>query len=150
LEKVTIARRRNLKSIVLVIVLAYGLLMNINQTAFARSKSKKHRAYSYFDDGGKSTQENCDPEKKVPRKLKTEKELKKDANYLGSENVESELQAKDEGQMRKHFFSTQSACEKYLTQQQKIYELKKGEISSEKASEPEDADDADDEDDSEG
>lgn len=133
----TIVPRKNLK----IILLAIGLILNISCPAFAKSKSSKYRAYSYFDDGGKSTQANCDPERKVPRKLKTEAELKKSGAYLGSEHVESELQAKGDPKQWKHFFSAQSACEKYLAQQQKTYESKNGKLTKEKPEVPEDTDD---------
>ncbi|MGZ3745318.1 MAG: hypothetical protein ACXWRE_11085 [Pseudobdellovibrionaceae bacterium] len=128
--------------------LAVSLLTIINHFAFARSKHTKFRAYSYFDDGDKSTQANCDPEKKVPRRMKHEAEFRKAATYLGSEKVDSELQPKDEAPMRKHFFSSKSVCEKYLAQQQKSYAQKNGKPSLEKQEDTADLDDEDTDEDS--
>jgi hypothetical protein len=137
-------------------LLTVGLIMNMCSSALAKAKSSKHKAYSYFDDGGKSSQEKCDPERKIPRKLKTE--LKKANNYLGSERVDSELLAKGEAKPWKHFFSLQSACEHILSQQQKSFELKSKKVLIEKSKEPEkpdsaeneeDADDAEEEEESE-
>ncbi|HEY8269548.1 MAG TPA: hypothetical protein VIG33_01560, partial [Pseudobdellovibrionaceae bacterium] len=58
---------------------------------------------------------------------------------------------KNEGKMWKHFFSTQSACEKFLALQQKSYELKNGKLPAEKpaAAEDRDAEDTENEDNSE-
>ncbi|MGZ3794579.1 MAG: hypothetical protein ACXVCP_19690 [Bdellovibrio sp.] len=128
-------------------VFAISLLVTINHSAIAKSNHSKVRAYSYFDDGDKSTQANCDPEKKVPRRLKHQGEFKKAANYLGSETIESELQPKAEEPLRKHFFSSKSSCEKYLAQQQKSYAQKHGKPLIEKQENNDDTEDDDRDDD---
>jgi hypothetical protein len=83
----------------------------ISPGSFALAKRKYHpRAYSFFAEGGKASQGECDGEKKVPRKLKHLKEFAKAGSYLGSEVQTFEIKGKDDAEMWKHFFSSKSAC----------------------------------------
>lgn len=90
------------------------VILGLGQAAEAKKKgSRAARAYSYFDDG-KQSQEQCDPEKKAPRKLKTRKGFQKGSGYLGSEFIEAGDSEKGTPEAWKHYFSTSGACNEAL------------------------------------
>lgn len=82
----------------------------------AKNKSgrSKARAYSFFADGKKSSQGECDSERKLPRKMKRKSEFLKVKEYLGSEPMESA----GAEESWKHYFSSQSSCNDNLRKQQ--------------------------------
>lgn len=82
--------------------------------SFALAKKRPPRAFSFFAEGGKASQEECDGERKVPRRLKHLKEYNKAGSYLGSEVQTFEIKAKDNAEMWKHFFSSKSSCNAVL------------------------------------
>jgi hypothetical protein len=65
-------------------------------------------------EGGKASQEECDGERKLPRKLKRLKDYAKTGSYLGSETQTFEIKSKDDAEMWKHFFNSKSACNAVL------------------------------------
>lgn len=90
------------------------LLLGSNGVAFAKGKA---RAFSFFDDGGKLSQAECDPEKKAPRKMKHKKEVAKFKGYLGSELVETAQESPHGVEAWKHYFTSSSACNECLKKQ---------------------------------
>ncbi len=76
--------------------------------AIAKSKSRhsKARGYSYFVDGAKASQGECDGEGKIPRHLKRQKELARSKEYIGSESMESSGAEPS----WKHYFTSKAAC----------------------------------------
>lgn len=82
--------------------------------SFALAKKRAPRAYSFFMEGGKASQEECDGERKVPRKMKHLKEYAKAGSYMGSEAQTFEIKSKDNAEMWKHFFNSKSACNAVL------------------------------------
>ncbi len=87
----------------------------VNSEAFAK-KGKAH-AFSYFDDGGKHSQGECDPEKKAPKKLKHKKDLAKYSGYMGSELIEAASESPKGTESWKHYFSSSNACNTCLKHQ---------------------------------
>lgn len=99
----------------LVIVASVLFLQPMLSTgSFALAKKRPPRAYSFFMEGGKASQEECDGERKIPRKMKHLKEYAKAGSYLGSEVQTFEIKSKDEAEMWKHFFNSKSACNAVL------------------------------------
>jgi len=94
------------------------MLLTVGLTGSANAKSKA-RAFSFFDDGGKHSQAECDPERKPPRKLKRKKEIAKYSGYQGSELVETAAESPDGVEAWKHYFSSSSACNESLKHQPK-------------------------------
>jgi hypothetical protein len=81
------------------------------------SMAKKHsqpKAFSFFAEGGKASQGECDGERKIPRKLKHLKEYAKAASYMGSEIQTFQIKKKDNEEMWKHFFNSKSSCSAVL------------------------------------
>ncbi len=90
--------------------LILALMLTFNHPAEAAKKKGKARAYSFFDDGGKHNQAECDPEKKVPRGTKRQKKVSKFQGYLGSELVEKASESPDGVEAWKHYFTSSGAC----------------------------------------
>lgn len=86
----------------------------VNSGSFALAKKRPPKAFSFFMEGGKASQEECDGERKVPRKLKHLKEYNKAGSYIGSEIQTFEIKGKNDAEMWKHFFSAKSACNAVL------------------------------------
>jgi hypothetical protein len=94
-----------MKSILIAIILA--------SSSLALAKKAHIRAYSYFDSGDQRSQQECDGESKVPRKLKRQSDIGKNhSGYLGSEFIAPE--APGDKDAWKHFFSSKSACDASL------------------------------------
>ncbi len=100
------------------ILLASFALMLLN-TSPVLAKGKA-RAFSYFDDGGKHNQAECDPEKKAPRKMKSQKKLLKFSGYLGSELLEKASENPDGVEAWKHYFNNSGSCLQSLKSQTKL------------------------------
>jgi hypothetical protein len=96
------------------VFLILGLI--ISGSGIAQAKSRKAHAFSFFDDGGKHNQAECDPEKKAPRKMKRKKEFAKFGGYLGSELVESAQESPTGVEAWKHYFASSGACSESLRQ----------------------------------
>lgn len=101
------------KLAVLAAVLFVQPMVSPGSFAFARRKSPP-RAFSFFAEGGKASQEECDGERKVPRKMKRLKDFAKTGSYIGSEAQTFEIKSKDDKEMFKHFFNSKSACNAVL------------------------------------
>lgn len=82
--------------------------------SFALARKRPPRAFSFFMEGGKASQGECDGERKVPRKLKHLKEYAKAGSYMGSEIQTFEIKGKDNAEMWKHFFSSKASCNAVL------------------------------------
>lgn len=95
------------------ILLIVGLTVGLNGSAEAKGKSKA-RAFSFFDDGGKHSQGECDPEKKAPPRLKRKKDVAKFKGYLGSELIESAQESASGAEAWKHYFSSSASCNESL------------------------------------
>jgi hypothetical protein len=91
------------------------LLVSLPVSVFAKSKARV-RAYSYFTDDNKSSQGECDSERKIPKKLKRLKEMtRSSASYMGSEAMEPN----GNEESWKHFFSTSASCNESLKKAEK-------------------------------
>jgi hypothetical protein len=101
-----------LTSILLIFVM---ILLFLMPEAEARRKA---RAFSFWDDGGKQKQAQCDTEGKVPRRLKRVPELARFGDYLGSEQVERAGEKGAEVDAWKHFYRSQSSCNSMLMKRQ--------------------------------
>lgn len=86
----------------------------VSPGSFALAKRRPPKAFSFFAEGGKASQGECDGERKVPRKLKHLKEFAKAGSYLGSEVQTFEIKRKENLEMWKHFFSSKSSCDAVL------------------------------------
>lgn len=86
----------------------------VSPGSFALAKKRPPKAYSFWAEGGKASQGECDGERKVPRKMKHLKEFAKAGSYLGSEPQTFEIKGKDDKEMWKHFFSAKSTCNAVL------------------------------------
>jgi hypothetical protein len=86
----------------------------VSPGSFALAKKRPPKAFSFFAEGGKASQEECDGERKIPRKLKHLKEYTKAGSYMGSETQTFEIKGKDDAEMWKHFFESKSACNAVL------------------------------------
>ena len=82
--------------------------------SFAHARRRPPRAYSFIAEGGKASQAECDGERKIPRRLKRQKDFSKASSYMGSELLEPELKGKIDGEMWKHFFRAKSSCNAVL------------------------------------
>ncbi len=128
-------------AILLFVSLLHPMLSPTSQ-AFAKKK-KPMKAYSFIVEAGKASQLECDGEKEIPRRLKKQKDLTKNASYMGSELQSPELKGKTDGEMWKHFFKLKPSCNAALAKTPSAIE------SSGKTKEelpPDDSDDNDDED----
>ncbi len=88
-------------------------MVNPGSLAFAKRKNPP-KAFSFFVEGGKASQGECDGEGKIPRKLKHLKEFSKGSSYIGSELQKPETQEKPSEEMWKHFFKVKSSCNAVL------------------------------------
>ncbi|UYL09455.1 hypothetical protein B9G69_002570 [Bdellovibrio sp. SKB1291214] len=77
--------------------------------ALAKKKSPP-KAYSFIVEGGKASQGECDGERKIPRKLKHQKDIAKYGSYMGSELQDPPIKGKPGEEMWKHFFRSKPAC----------------------------------------
>lgn len=99
----------------LVIVASVLLLQPmLSPGSFALAKKRPPKAFSFWAEGGKASQEECDGERKIPRKMKHLKEFAKTGSYIGSEAQTFEIKGKDDKEMWKHFFSAKSSCNAVL------------------------------------
>ena len=94
-------------------LLIVAMTVGVNASAEAKGKSNA-RAFSFFDDGGKHSQGECDPEKKAPPRLKRKKEVSKFKGYLGSELIESAQESASGSEAWKHYFSSSASCNETL------------------------------------
>jgi hypothetical protein len=101
------------KLVIFASVLFLQPMVSPGSLAFAKRRSSP-RAFSFFVEAGKASQEECDGERKVPRKLKHLKEYAKAGSYMGSEVQTFEIKGKDNAEMWKHFFSSKSSCNTVL------------------------------------
>lgn len=121
----------------------------VSPGSFALAKRRKSppRAFSFWAENGKASQEECDGERKVPRKLKHLKEFAK-AGYIGSEAQTFEIKDKEEKEMFKHFFNSKSACNAVLAKTpsyaKKSLKDVKQELPPDEAAESDDDDQSDD------
>ncbi len=115
--------------------------------SFALARKRPPRAFSFFMEGGKASQEECDGERKIPRRMKHLKEYAKAGAYLGSEVQTFEIKSKDEAEMWKHFFNSKSACNTVLAKTpssaNKLLKDAKQELPPDEAAESDDDDKAD-------
>jgi len=117
--------------------------------SLALAKKKSHaKAFSFFAEGGKASQGECDGERKIPRKLKHLKEFVKASSYMGSETQTFEIKGKDDEEMWKHFFSSKSACDAVLAKTPSSLDSKLKDAKQELP--PDDSADSDDDDQSDG
>lgn len=117
----------------------------LSRDSFALAKRKSHpRAFSFFMEGGRASQGECDGERKVPRKLKHLKEYAKANSYLGSETQTFEIKGKGNEEMWKHFFSAKSSCNAVLAKTPSSVDSSQKDAKQELP--PEDSADADDND----
>ncbi|WP_413288217.1 hypothetical protein [Bdellovibrio sp. HCB337] len=86
----------------------------VSPGSFALAKRRPPKAFSFWAEGGKASQEECDGERKIPRKLKHLKEYAKSGSYMGSEVQTFEIKGKDDKEMWKHFFGSKSSCNAVL------------------------------------
>jgi len=98
------------------VIFASVLLLQpmVSPGSLALAKKRPPKAFSFFAEGGKASQEECDGERKIPRKLKHLKEYTKAGSYMGSETQTFEIKGKDDAEMWKHFFSSKSSCNAVL------------------------------------
>jgi hypothetical protein len=98
------------------VILASVLVLQpmVSPGSFALAKKRPPKAFSFFAEGGKASQGECDGERKIPRKLKHLKEYSKAGSYMGSEVQTFEIKGKEEVEMWKHFFSAKSSCNSVL------------------------------------
>lgn len=94
-------------------VLVLHPMVSPDSLALARRRSPP-KAYSFFAEGGKASQGECDGERKIPRKLKKLKEYTKANSYIGSEAQTFEIKGKEDLEMWKHFFRIKSSCNAVL------------------------------------
>jgi len=92
------------------ILVCLSLLIGGIASAKGKSRHSKARGYSYFVDGAKASQGECDGEGKIPRRLKKQKELLKNQQYIGSESMEGNGNEPS----WKHYFTTKTACDDSL------------------------------------
>lgn len=119
-------------------------MVSPDSLALARRRSPP-KAYSFFMEGGKASQEECDGERKIPRKLKRHKEYTKTGSYLGSEIQTFEIKGKEDLEMWKHFFKSKSSCNAVLAKTPSSVNSSLKETKQELP--PDEAADADDDDD---
>lgn len=100
------------KLVIFACVLVLQPMMSPGSLALAKKRPPK--AYSFWAEGGKASQEECDGERKIPRKLKHLKEYAKAGSYMGSEAQTFEIKGKNDAEMWKHFFSAKSSCNAVL------------------------------------
>lgn len=128
------------KTFILISILFVQPVISPDSFAFAKRRSPP-KAYSFIAEGGKASQGECDGERKIPRRLKRQKEYAKTDSYMGSELQESELKGKIDGEMWKHFFRAKATCNAVLAKTPSAIEEtqknSKGELP------PDDADDSD-------
>lgn len=87
------------------------VLPMVNPSSLAHAKKKSPpKAFSFIVEGGKASQGECDGERKIPRKLKHQKEMAKVSSYMGSELIDPEIKGKAGDEMWKHFFRSKPAC----------------------------------------
>jgi hypothetical protein len=86
----------------------------VSPGSFALARKRPPKAFSFFAEGGKASQGECDGERKIPRKLKHLKEFAKASSYMGSEMQKFEIKGKNDDEMWKHFFSAKSSCNAVL------------------------------------
>jgi hypothetical protein len=99
-------------------LLIFSMILTACNFALAKSKSRA-RAFSYFEDGGIPSQGECDPERKIPRRLKRNKEFIKSQGYLGSELIETTEENGTKVDSLKHYFSSSSVCNSSLNKRMK-------------------------------
>lgn len=134
----------NFKRIVLtsVLVLQTALTPSL---ALAKRKTPP-KAFSFIVEGGKASQGECDGEKKIPRKLKHQKDFAKYGSYMGSELQDPPIKGKPGEEMWKHFYRSKPACNAALAKTPSALDQS---LQNEKKELPED-DSADTEDDENG
>jgi len=101
------------KLVIFASVLILQPMVSPGSLALAKRKSPP-KAFSFFAEGGKASQEECDGERKIPRKLKQLKEYTKAGSYMGSEAQTFEIKQKESVEMWKHFFRSKSSCNTVL------------------------------------
>jgi hypothetical protein len=117
LDKIASGCWRNFAVLKKSLMLLISLSVVCVSPAFAKGKA---RAFSFFDDGGKHNQAECDPEKKAPRKMKSQKRLMKFSGYLGSELLEKADENPDGVEAWKHYFNSSGSCLSALKAQTKL------------------------------
>lgn len=125
-------------------VIIAGLLV-LQSTLFYGSvaiakKKAPMKAYSFIVEGGKSSQGECDGERKVPGKLKRLKEYAKASSYMGSELQAPDIKGKAGEEMWKHFFKVKTSCNGVLAKTPSSIES--GQRSSKTELPPEDSGDS--------
>lgn len=101
------------KRVLLASMLLLQPIANTGSFAWAKKRSPA-KYFSFIAEGGKASQGECDGERKIPRKLKHQKEYAKASSYMGSELEVSELKTKNNEEMWKHFFRSKDSCNTVL------------------------------------
>jgi len=135
------------KLVIVASILFLQPMLSPGSLALAKRK-RPPRAFSFFMEGGKASQEECDGERKVPRKLKHLKEYAKASSYLGSEPQTFEIKSKDDAEMWKHFFGAKSSCNVVLAKTPSAVDSKLKDTKQELP--PDDSTDSDDDDQQDG
>lgn len=132
-----------LKKLVIFTGLFFQPIVSPTSFAFAKRRSPP-KAFSFFSEGGKASQGECDGERKIPRKLKHLKEYAKAGSYIGSAIQTFEIKGKIDLEMWKHFFSAKSSCNAVLAKTPSSAEKNlKGPISELPPDDPVDSEDDD-------
>lgn len=103
----------NIKSKILLALACVNLLHPmLSPSSLAHAKKKRPpKAFSFFTEGGKASQGDCDGEKEIPRKRKHLKDFSSNNSYMGSELQTPEFKVKSNNdEMWKHFYKSKASC----------------------------------------